>query len=564
MTYDERPWLKSYDEWVEPDLVIPDSTYTSFLEESLSDFSSSAAYHYLGVTRTFAELDADSRRFATFLSEIGCNPGDVVAINMPNIPQYLIALAGTLRAGCAATGVSPLLTPKEMVYQLNDSRARALVTLDAIFEQRFLKIHNKVAGLTHVVTANIGDFLPWPKRALGKLLKKIPSGKVSDLPNKTVLSFGQLLSKYAPKQSNVTIRWGDTCLIQYTGGTTGMPKGTELTQRNILSNLLQSKQWIDFGRGDEVYISGFPLFHMAGLFIGLSAMALGNTQILIPDPRNTRHICNEFEKYRPTRMGHVPSLYLMLLNDPKFKTLDFAPLQCCLSGAAPFPVESLRALEAVVGEGKVIEVYGMTEASPLLTSNPYKKKKKIGSVGLPLQSTILKLVDLDSGTTEVPVGAEGEIIARGPQVMKGYYNKPEETAYALRDFNGERWLYTGDVARMDEDGFFYIVDRSKDMLNVGGYKVFSLEVEDTLYDHPAVGFCAVVGIPNPDRPGSEIVKAMIQLRPEFKDKDHAELEKEIMEFCRENMAPYKRPKTIQFVDTLPLTSVGKVDKKAIR
>jgi acyl-CoA synthetase (AMP-forming)/AMP-acid ligase II len=263
-------------------------------------------------------------------------------------------------------------------------------------------------------------------------------------------------------------------------------------------------------------------------------------------------------------MANVPSLYQMLLAEPMFKTLEFGQVKVCLSGAAPFPVESFKALEELAGEGKVVEVYGMTEASPLLTINPYKGLKKIGSVGIPIQGTHIKLVDLDAGTNEVPAGDEGEIIARGPQVMKGYYKKPGETAHALREFQGEKWLYTGDVAKRDEDGYFTVVDRAKDMLNVGGFKVFSKEVEETLYDHPAVAFCAIVGTPNPDRPGSEIVRAMIQLAPGYKDKDRIEVEKELFEYCTENMAPYKRPKSVEFVEQLPLTTVGKVDKKVLR
>ncbi len=564
MTYDERPWLKFYDEHVSSDLTTPDVTFVEQFEESFSDFADRAAIHFMGTTLTFRQLDLLSRRFAMFLAEIGCGPGNVVGINLPNTPQYLIAHAGTLRAGCAATGVSPLLTAKEMSYQLNDCGARVLVTLDAIFEQRVAKIVDKVPALTHIVPTSIADFLPWPKRTLGRLLKKFPVGRIDPIPGKTVLPMKQLLGSYPPTRPKVDIKPEHNCLIQYTGGTTGMPKGTELTHRNIVANLLQSKQWLDTGRGAEIYISGFPFFHLAGLVYGMSGMMLGNTQILIPDPRNTRHICEEFARYLPTAMANVPSLYQMLLAEPMFKTLNFTQIKSCLSGAAPFPVEAFRALETLVGEGKVVEVYGMTEASPLLTVNPYKGLKKVGTVGVPIQSTFIRLMDLDTGTKQVPVGEEGEIVARGPQIMKGYYKKPEETAHALRELQGEKWLYTGDVAKMDEDGYFTIVDRAKDMLNVGGFKVFSKEVEETLYEHPAIQFCAIVGTPNPERPGSEIVKAMVQLAPSHRDKDRHELEKELIEYCRENMAPYKRPKKIEFVDELPLTAVGKVDKKALR
>lgn len=562
--YDERPWLEFYDKFVEPNFTAPDITYVDLFEESFSDFADRAALHFMGTTLTFKEMDMYSRKFATFLKEIGCGPGEVVGINLPNIPQFLIAHVGTLRAGCIANGVSPLLTPKEMTYQLNDCGAKALVTLDAIFEQRLMKIHDQVPGLSHVVAAGIADFLPWTKRTLGKLLKKVPTGKVVPLPDKTVLNFQELLDKYPNTPPEAKIKPEDTCLIQYTGGTTGLPKGTELTHKNMVTNILQFKQWFDGTRGEDIYLSGFPFFHLAGLGTGMGAIATGSTQILIPDPRNTTHMCKEFARYLPTGLNNVPSLYQMLMENPLFKTLEFSQVKVCLSGAAPLAVESLKALEEIVGEGKVVEVYGMTETSPLMTMNPYKGLKKIGSVGMPIQSTLIKLVDLDTGTKEVPVGEEGEIICRGPQVMKGYHGKPEETAHVLREFQGEKWLYSGDVARMDKDGYFYIVDRTKDMLIVGGYKVFSREVEETLYEHPAIEFCAIIGIPNPDRPGSERVKAVIQLMKNQKDKDKGELENEIMSYCRENMTPYKVPKVIEFVDELPLTPIGKVDKKALR
>ena len=247
-----------------------------------------------------------------------------------------------------------------------------------------------------------------------------------------------------------------------------------------------------------------------------------------------------------------------------FKTLDFSNCNVCISGAAPFAVESIEAFESIVGKGKVLEVYGMTETSPILTMNPAKGQKKIGSVGIPIQSTRIKLVDIETGEQEVPMGEEGELIANGPQVMKGYLNKPEETAHALREFQGEKWLYTGDVARMDADGYFSIADRVKDMLIVGGYKVFSREVEEKLYELPEVEFCAIVGIPNKDRPGNDIVKLVVQRSAQAEDKDPEALKNEIIEYCKKNMAPYKVPKIIDFTDEIPLTAVGKVDKKQLR
>ncbi len=563
-SYDDRPWLKHYDEKLKPEIPIPDISYAVLLEKSFDEFADRPALYFLGVTKKYKEVDDYSCRFANFLSNIGCGQGDVVGINLPNVPEYLYVHAGTLRAGCTATGVSPLLTPKELTYQINDSGARVLITLDILFDEKLLKIKDKVPNLTHIVVLNVADSLPAYKRFLGKLLKKVPTAKIVPVPGKTILTLKEIFRKYPPNKPKVTIDPDSNCLIQYTGGTTGLPKGTELTHRNMVANMLQVTGWGEMEPGKESYCCAFPFFHLAGLSIGMVGMAMGFAQILVPDPRNTKHIVKEVAKYKPTVLGNVPSLYQMLLETPGFKELDFSQCRACMSGAAPFSVESIHALEEVVGEGNVLEVFGMTEASPILTMNPEKGLKKVGSVGLPVQNTMLKLIDLDTGTKEVPFGEEGEIIARGPQIMKGYFNKPEETDHALREFNGERWFHTGDIGKMDEDGFLYIVDRAKDMIIVGGYKVFSREAEESLYEHPAVEFCAFVGIPNPKRPGSELVKAVVQLSTQYKGKDPKELEKDILAYCKENMAPYKVPKIIQFVDEIPLTAVGKVDKKLVR
>ena len=526
MRYDDRPWLKHYEARLSPEISVPDVACADLLEGCFEDFPDRAAFHFMGVTRTFGELDACSRRFAAFLSDIGCGPGDVVGISLPNIPEYMYAHAGALRAGCAATGVSPLLSAKELTHQLNDAGVRVLVTLDTLFEKRFQKARDKVPKLSHVVVANVADSLGGLKRTVGKILKKIPTGKVVPVPGKTILTFPDLLRRYPAEGPQVSIRPEDTCLIQYTGGTTGLPKGTELTHRNLVANMHQYLSWLgaDVERGKETYCSGFPFFHLAGLGVCMASMALGFTQILIPDPRNTRHICEEIARHRPTLMTNVPSLYQMLLETPEFKSLDFSSIKACISGAAPFSVEAIQAYEAVVGEGKVLELYGMTEASPVLTMNPHRGRKKIGSVGVPIQSTWLKIVDLESGTREMPFGESGEIIAHGPQIMKGYYNQPEETAHALRELDGRQWFYSGDIGKMDEDGYLYVVDRAKDMLIVGGFKVFSREAEETLYEHPAVDYCAFVGVPNPDRPDSQRVKAVIQLKAAYRTKSREEME----------------------------------------
>jgi len=384
------------------------------------------------------------------------------------------------------------------------------------------------------------------------------------IPGKDVMLFKNVVSEAYSSSKPPKIVPDDTCLIQYTGGTTGLPKGTVLTHRNLVANNLHAKEWTGFEIGNDILCSGFPFFHLAGLAFGMLALCTANTQCLIPDPRNTKHICKEIASKKPTVMAYVPTLYKMLMDEPSFKTLDFSSLKICVSGAAPFSVEGINAIEKIIGKGKIMEVYGMTEASPLLTMNPIHGKKKIGSVGIPIQNTMIKLVDLEGGTKEVNIGEEGELIARGPQIMKGYHNKPEETKKTVKEFQNEAWLYTGDIARMDEDGYLYIVDRSKDMLIVGGYKVFSREVEETLYQHPDIEFCAIVGVKDEKRPGNEIVKAVLQLREKAGKKEPEAIKQEVTEYCRENMAAYKVPKIIEIVNEIPLTAVGKVDKKALR
>jgi len=563
MSYDDKPWLRSYDEGVSPDVKIPDISLVDCFDEILKSFPERPAIHFFGSTLPYEMFMGHANRFARALMENGCGPGDVVGINLPNIPQYLVAQVGASKAGCAASGISPLFTPSEMLYQLNDSRAKALVTLDAIFEHRLLSIAEELAHLKVVVVTGVLDFLPKIKQILARVLKKVPFGRVSPLPGKRVIRFMDALSLYPDQPPDVKVIPQDHCLVQYTGGTTGTPKGTVLTHRNLIANLAQINEWIKVEEGKEIGLSGFPFFHLAGLMLGLVGLTAGCAQVLIPDPRDTKHIIKEMARYRPTSLINVPSLYMMLMGEPGFRKLDFSNLKFCISGAAPFPADGIEELERVIGANKLIEVYGMTETSPIITMNPRRGKKKVGTVGLPVQSTRVKLVDLETGTREVPLGEEGEIIAQGPQVMKGYLNKPDETECVLRELQGERWLYTGDVARMDEEGYVTIVDRTKDMLNVGGFKVFSREVEERLYDHPTIELCAIVGVPNPRRPGSELVKLVVQLGQAYKDGSKEDIKEDILSFAREHLSPYKIPKVIEFMDKLPLTPVGKVDKKAL-
>jgi long-chain acyl-CoA synthetase len=562
--YETRFWEKSYDPDVKP--VDPrdwEISYVDAVRAAFRTYPQKTALAYMGTDIRFADLDRYANRFAHMLLAAGVKKGDVVGINLPNIPEYVIAWLGTLRAGCVVSGVSPLLSEAEMAYQLNDSDAKALVTLDAIFAARLVKIHERLPQLKLVVAASIGGFLPGIKRFLGKLLKKIPTGAVTPLAGKTVHLMGDIIKPgaYPDTEPGIAVTPDDIAYIQYTGGTTGLPKGAMLSHRNAVADLLIVQRWLGWKPGQGLALSGFPFFHIAGLFFNENCIYLGWTQVLVPNPRDTDHICAELAKYRPTTIVNVPSLFQMLLANPKFKALDHSRVECCICAAAPFPPESQKDLEDVVGKGKLLEVYGMTETAPLTTMNPVAGKKKLGSIGLPLINTELKLVDPGTGAP-VPLGEAGEICVRGPQVMVGYYKKPEETANTI---DKEGFMHTGDVAVMDEDGYLRIVDRTKDMVIVSGFKVFSKKVEEVLAEHPAVDMVAIVGIANPLRPGSELVKACIQKMPgfAFEGGDDA-LKAEILRFAKEKLAPYEVPKEIEFLEALPLTTVGKIDKKQLR
>jgi len=564
MIYDEKPWLNFYDSGVAAEVEIPSISFVDRFNEVSAEFPRNPALHFLGITLTYEELMTHANRFANLLLRSGCGPGDVVGINLPNLPQYLIAQMGTLKAGCAASGVSPLLTPRELAYQLKDCKAKALVTLDAIFEHRLAGILADLPDLKLVVATGALDFLPGYKRVLGRLLKKVPTGKVTGVTGKKVTTFREVLSDYPADDPRVKVSADDTCLIQYTGGTTGLPKGTVITHRNMIATSVHTTAWAKPTTGREVFFSGFPFFHLAGLAMGLCTVYGASAQVLIPNPRDTRSMVKEMARYRPTIVVNVPSLYLMLLEEPGFRKLDFSRLGYCLSGASPFAAESIRQLETVVGNGKLLEVYGMTESTALITMNPRWGKKKIGTVGVPLPNTKVRIVDLETRTTPLPAGEPGELIFSGPQAMKEYFNKPEETANSMRDHDGEIWFHTGDIAHMDEEGYVTIVDRAKDMLSVSGFKVFSRELEEKLYEHPAIEFCAIVGVPDTKRLGSDIVRLVYQPSQSYKGRNPEQTKKEILEFARENFAPYKVPRIIDSVDAIPLTAVGKVDKKALR
>ena len=550
--YSEKPWLKNYDENVPATLEYEEKTFTEKFQETVEKYADKVAIIYVGREFTYRELDDLSNQLAAYLIKSGLKPDDVVGLHMPNIPANYISIIAVQKAGCISTGLSPLLTPPEMEHQINDAKLKAVISTDILFD-KIAEVADKTDFSTAIVT-EIGEFLGF-KKVLGKLLKKIPTGEVTPLPGKNVVRFADAL-KGMPKD-RVQVKRGidDLIFIMYTGGTTGLAKGALLTQRSYMSNRLQTITYLDF-KPNIMVLSAFPLFHIAGLALGGFTLTIGATQICVPNPRDTHFLIEAIEKYKPDMIINVPTVFFELMKQPEFKGLDLSNLKFCLSAAAPFPPENIAELESIIGPN-FIELYGMTETSPVTCCNPRYGKKKPSSIGMPLPDTEFKLVDPDTGQL-APLGEPGEIAVRGPQLMDGYFNQPEETANAVRD----GWMFTGDVAKMDEDGYFYLVDRVKDMVNISGFKVFTRELDDVLAKHPDIDMAATIGIADPDRPGSERVAAAIVLKPGIEAND-AERDK-ILAFMRENVAPYKMPKLVEFMDELPTSGVGKVLKRELK
>jgi long-chain acyl-CoA synthetase len=555
--YASKPWLKSYDKHVPPTLTdYPQMSCAEAMREAFDGVPDRMALNYMGAGISFREFDTYSSQFAHFLISQGCRPGDVVGVHLLNVPASFFAAIGIQKAGCVFTGISILLTAEELEYQLNDSGTKVLLTFDFNFETvKKAVVNTKVKT---VVVVSIADFLPYIKKTLGTLLKKIPTGEIHSLPNIEVVRFLKAIEGRPKDLVNVKVKPDNPCLMMYTGGTTGPPKGAVLTQANVVCHMKQMRIWTGFNNiGEHTIASAFPLFHQAGNFLSLWAIALGASAILLTNPRDLKFMCKAMKKLKPTALINVPTLYLELMKMPEFKSLDFSGVQFFVSGASPFPAESIREFENIVGKGKVMEVYGMTETTPLITANPMRGLKKVGSVGVPMVGTEVRLVDTSTGEP-VPMGQPGEIVVKGPQVFKGYHNKPEENANSFR--NG--WFHTGDIAEMDDDGYFFIVDRLKDMVSVSGFKVFTRVVDDILMEHPDIDMAATIGIPDPKRPGSEIVASAIKLKPGI-EKSDAE-RKKLVEYMKERVAPYKVPKIMEFMDELPLSAVGKILKRELR
>jgi long-chain acyl-CoA synthetase len=564
----DKPWLKFYDKGVPETLKpYPDKPLQQFLEESATQYPDHAAIQFKPSHQGFAkshltyrELNELSDRMAAVLADRGVKKGDRVAIFMPNIPQFIITFYGILKAGGVVVASNPTYTEPELEHQLSDSGAVAIVCMS-----RFYNTVQKVLPKTQiktVIVTNVKDYMSPLLRLLYGLAKEKKSGDRAQLAPGHEW-FKDVIGKYtAAQRPKVTVTADDKALFQYSGGTTGVPKAAVALHRNLVANSVQIHAWLsDCQEGQEVMLTAIPLFHVYGMVVGMIAGVQMAAQIVVvPNPRDVASVVDAIDVYKPTIFPGVPRMYNSVNNFPDIGQHNLRSIRACISGSAPLLLDIKQKFEALTG-GKLVEGFGMSEAPTATHCNPIQGLNKEGSIGVPMPDVEARIISLDDEVTPLPQGEIGELVVRGPQVMFGYHNMPTETTNVLRrdpdDPNGAPWLYTGDIARMDEDGYFYIVDRKKELIKVGGYQVWPRDIEEALKQNPKVLKVAAAGVPDPKR-GDEVVKAWVVLQP-----GQTATEDELKKFCEDKLVAYKRPKYIEFRDDLPETMVGKVLRREL-
>jgi long-chain acyl-CoA synthetase len=546
-----KPWLAHYEPGVPPTLNYPAVPLHGLLEQTAERFPERAATIFFGARLSYRALNEAANRFAHALLNLGLKPSDRVALMLPNCPQFLIAFYGALKAGAVVTAVNPLYTPRELEYQLNDAEAETLVTLSKFYPT--VEAVRRRTALRQVIVTNIKEYLPMARRTLFTLLKERKEGHRVRLRRHAPARWFQdiLAAAQTSRPPGTTVDPRAAALLQYTGGTTGTPKGAVLTHGGLVANTLQIRSWLtDFQEGAETMVLVLPLFHVFGMGACMSLMVQGaGTMILLPQFK-THDVLHAVSKHRATLFPGVPSMYVAVNNSSELPRAHLTSLRHCFSGAAPLPQEVQERFEAHIG-GRLVEGYGMTEANACII-NPLRGARKRGSIGIPIPDVEAKIVDIETGSQTLAPGEVGELAVRCPQQLQGYWRKSDDTAQVLR----EGWIYTGDVARMDEDGFFYIVDRKKEMILSGGFNVYPRDVEEVLYLHPQVREAAVIGVA--DAFLGERVKAFVV--PHEGESPSAD---EIIAFCRKHLVVYKVPTHIEFRDSLPKTLIGKVLRRVL-
>ncbi len=559
----EKPWVKFYDTGVRSTLDYPAVPMYHFLEETASkhpDWPATifgSVVHQLGgrlmdAKLSYKQLNEQVNRLANALTAMGVKKGDRVALYLPNCPPYVIGFFAILKIGAIVAPNNPMYVPRELEFQLNDAGAETIICLS-----RFYPNVQKVRAntkLKNVIVTNIKEYFPpFLKTLFSLAVEKKEGHRVTLDPGNRWLQ--EVLASAPATKPSVDVRPEDTAVLLYTGGTTGVPKAAEITHRNLVANALMTREWTSQAvdpQKQQGILTALPLYHSYAMTTCMNlGMIMGAALTLIPNPRELGHVLKSIDRHQPALFPGVPTMYVAINNYPDLSQYNLKSIKACISGAAGLPVEVQKRFQDLTG-ARLVEGYGLSEATPVVSANPIYGDNRIGTIGVPWPDTECRIVDIETGKIDMPPGEAGELIVRGPQVMKGYWNKPEETRQTLRD----GWLYTGDIASRDPDGYMQIVDRKKDMIIVGGFNVYPREVEEVLFQHPKVLEATVAGVPDPK--SIERVKAYIVLKP-----GQTATVEEIMDYCRERLTGYKRPSIIEFRDSLPKTMVGKILRRQL-
>jgi long-chain acyl-CoA synthetase len=550
--YGKKIWLNSYEKGVKNSIDYQDTLIPQYLEESAKTFPEKTALIFQGFTMTFKELDEMVARFSAALKGFGVKKGDSVAILLPNVIPCVVAYYATLKIGAIVVLNNPLYADRELEHQFNDSKSTFLITLD-LLANRMVKLREKT-NIKTIVYTSIGDYLPFVKRLLFPLVAK-KKGLAADVaPANDLYKFKDVIAQNSPDYTQTDVSIDDVAMYQYTGGTTGVSKGVMLTHKNISYQIQQAVAWFPtLNKGEEIMLGALPIFHVFGMTVSMNfAIKMGWPNVLVPKPQ-PEPLLEAISKFKVTFAPLVPTMYIGMLDHPDLENTDLTSITGCFSGSAPLPLDVINNFQEKTGS-IIVEGFGLTETTPVTHINPFNGVRKQGSIGLPLPDTECKIVDLEDPAKEMPIGEAGELLMRGPQVMKGYLDKPEETKKTMTE---DGFICTGDVATMDEDGYFYIVDRIKDMIISGGYNVYPRDIDEVLFEHPKILEACCIGIPHEKR--GEAIKAFIILK-----EGEVMTDREVIDYCKTKLAAYKLPTVVEFKQELPKSNVGKILRKDLR
>lgn len=550
---EDRPWLKKYDEGVPHHIDYPEVPLFALLQETARKYPETPCTIFKGAKITFREMDQITDRLAAGLAEVGVKKGDRVGIFMPNTPQFVIAYFAILKIGGVVVAINPLYSAREIEHQVNDAGIEVMIVMSNFYN--LVKQVQPKTKIRQLIVTNIKEGLPPILSFLFTLTKEKKGGFRIHLAEGD-LWMQDLINRHKPEDKpKVEVGPDDVALFQYSGGTTGISKGAIALHRNLVANAYQIRMWfVDAEEGNEVTLMAIPLFHVYGMVAGmLFSILAGSSMVMVPNPRDLTDVLGNIQKYKTTIFPGVPTLYNAINNHPDVLAgkYNLSTIKACISGSAPLMRETKEKFEALTG-GVVFEGYGLSEAPTATHCNPLKGENRTGSIGLPLPDVDARIISLDDEVTVLPVDEIGELVVKGPQVFKGYHNMPTETANTLRD----GWLYTGDIAKMDQDGYFYIVDRKKELIKPGGYQVWPREVEEVIAMHPKVLEVGVAGVPDAYR--GETVKAWVVVKP-----GETLTEEEVKDWCKERLAKYKVPTSVEFRTELPKTTVGKILRREL-